>query len=173
MAAVEHLISGGHRRIAFLGDLLAISTASDRLRGYRAALAQARLEPDDALVRTDIRDPETAAEAIDDLLDLGDPPSAVFTGQNLLTIGGVRALHRAGLEHEVALIGFDDISLADMVEPAISVVAQDPQELGRSSAELLFRRLDGDTSPSVHRVVPVTLIARGSGEILARVQTAR
>ena len=146
-AAVEHLLSVGHRRIGFLGDLLSISTASERLRGYRQALERAGIEPDATLVRTDIRDPEAAAAAVDELLDLGDPPTAVFTGQNLLTIGGLRALRRAGLEREVALIGFDDVSLADMVDPAISVVAQDPQELGRAAAELLFRRLDGDTSP--------------------------
>ena len=57
------------------------------------------------------------------------------------------------------------VSLADMVEPAISVVAQDPQALGRAAAELLFRRLDGEAGAAVHRVIPVTLIARGSGEI--------
>ena len=173
VAAVEHLLSVGHRRIGFLGDLLSISTASERLRGYRQALERAGIDPDATLVRTDIRDPETAAAAVDELLGLADPPTAVFTGQNLLTIGGLRALRRAGLEREVALIGFDDVPLADMVDPAISVVAQDPQELGRAAAELLFRRLDGDTSPAVHHVVPVTLIARGSGEIPPRTHPAR
>ena len=64
----------------------------------------------------------------------------------------------------IALIGFDDIPLADLVDPAISVVAQDPQGIGQVAAELLFRRLDGDTSPTVHHVMPVELIARGSGE---------
>jgi LacI family transcriptional regulator len=77
----------------------------------------------------------------------------------------LRTLHVAGLQHRVALIGFDDISLADMVEPAVSVVAQDPQALGRRAAERLFQRLDGDKSPPRHDVLPVTLIARGSGEL--------
>ena len=99
------------------------------------------------------------------MLALPAPPTAFFTSQNLLTIGGVRALHRAQREYEIALIGFDDISLADMLAPAISVVAQDPQALGRAAADQLFRRLDGDTSPPVHDVLPVELIARGSGEI--------
>src|SRR5207253_1708529 len=65
----------------------------------------------------------------------------------------------------IALIGFDDIPLADLVDPPISVVAQDPQAIGRAAAELLFRRLDGDASPTVHLVMPVQLIARGSGEL--------
>lgn len=164
LEAVEHLLAHGHRRIAFLGDLLSISTADERLKGYTQALDRAGIN-DGALIRTGLRDSEAALGAVDELLALSDPPTALFTSQNLLTIGGVRALRRAGLERRIALIGFDDVALADIVEPAISVVAQDPQAMGQVAAELLFRRLDGDTSPSVHHVMPVNLIARGSGEI--------
>jgi LacI family transcriptional regulator len=163
--AVEHLLAHGHRRIAFLGDLLTISTAHDRLEGYTQALLRAGLADDAELVRTGLRNPDAAEAAVDELLALDDPPTALFTSQNLLTIGGIRALRRAGLERRIALIGFDDVPLADIVEPAISVVAQDPQRIGQAAAELLFRRLDGDTSPSVHHSLPVELIARGSGEI--------
>src|SRR5438270_4397839 len=165
IAATEHLLEHGHERIGFLGDLLTISTARDRLAGYLQALERARIARDDRLIRTDLRDPDAAAAAVDEMLSLPDPPTAVFAGQNLLTIGGVHALRNAGLQGRIALIGFDDVSLADMVEPAISVVAQDPQALGRAAAELLFRRLDGEAGAAVHRVIPVTLIARGSGEI--------
>jgi LacI family transcriptional regulator len=163
--AVEHLLAHGHRRIGFLGDLLSISTAQQRLQGYTRALERAGIANEPELIRTGIRDPEAAARAVGELLALDEPPTALFTSQNLSTIGGIRALRSAGLERRIALIGFDDVALADLLEPAVSVVAQDPQELGRSAAELLFRRLDGDTSPSVHHVVPVELIARGSGEI--------
>lgn len=164
-AATEHLLRHGHKRIGFLGDLLSISTAHERLDGYLHALARASIARDDALIRTDLRDPDAAAAAVEQMLALPNSPTAVFTGQNLLTIGGVHALRKAGLQRKVALIGFDDISLADMVDPAISVVAQDPQALGREAAELLFRRLDGDDGAAVRHVVPVELIARGSGEI--------
>jgi LacI family transcriptional regulator len=171
--AVSHLLERGHRRIGFLGDLLSISTAQERLRGYKQALAAAAGAPvDHDLIRTELRDSDAAARAIDEMLALPQPPTAFFTGQNLLTIGGVRALRGAGREREIALIGFDDISLADMVDPAISVVAQDPQAIGRAAADQLFRRLDGDTAPAVHQVIPVTLIARGSGEILPRSSAA-
>jgi LacI family transcriptional regulator len=166
--AVQHLVAHGHRRIGFLGDLLSISTAEERLRGYTQALEAAGFRLDDELIRTELRDPDAAARAIDEMLALPEPPTAFFTGQNLLTIGGVRALRQAGRERKIALIGFDDISLADMLEPAISVIAQDPQALGRAAADQLFRRLDGDASPAVHRTIPVTLIARGSGEIARR-----
>jgi LacI family transcriptional regulator len=166
LQAVRHLLERGHRRIGFLGDLLSISTAEQRLRGYTRALEDAGVVVDPVLIRTELRDPESAAAAVDEMLVLARPPSAFFTAQNLLTIGGVRALRRAGRERDVALIGFDDISLADMLDPAISVMAQDPQALGRAAADQLFRRLDGDTATAVHVVIPVSLIARGSGEIL-------
>jgi LacI family transcriptional regulator len=164
-AAVEHLLARGHRRIAFLGDLPSIWTADQRLRGYTEAVARAGIHYDDALVRPGLRGPEAAVRAVDELLALPDPPTAIFTSQNLLTIGGIRALRNAGLQHQIALIGFDDLALGDIVEPAVSVVAQDPQAIGRAAAELLFRRMEGDGSPSVHHVVPVRLLARGSGEI--------
>jgi LacI family transcriptional regulator len=164
-AATEHLLAHRHRRIGFLGDLLTIATANERLRGYLRALERARIDRDEKLVRTDLRDPDAAAAAVEEMLSLEDPPTALFTGQNLLTIGGVRALRRARREREIALIGFDDVSLADMVDPAISVVAQDPQGLGRTAADLLFRRLDGEEMDAVQRVIPVKLVARGSGEI--------
>jgi LacI family transcriptional regulator, galactose operon repressor len=168
MRAVGHLLERGHRRIGFLGDLLSISTAQERLRGHKRALESFGVGVDEQLIRTGLRHSEAAAQAVDEMLALPEPPSAFFAGQNLLTVGGVRALRRAGLEREVALIGFDDISLADMLDPAISVVAQDPQALGRAAADQLFRRLDGDAAPAVHQVVPVTLVVRGSGEIRPR-----
>jgi LacI family transcriptional regulator len=164
-AAVEHLIASGHRRVAFLGDLPSIWTADERLRGYTQAIAKAQIHYDETLIRTGLRDSDAARHAVGELLALPDPPTAIFTSQNLLTIGGIRALRSAGLQHRIALIGFDDIPLGDVVEPAVSVVAQDPQAIGRAAAELLFRRMEGDTSPAVHHVVPVQLIARGSGEI--------
>jgi LacI family transcriptional regulator len=163
--AVRHLLEHGHRRVGFLGDLLSISTAEARLRGYAHALETAGIAPEDGLIRTELRHPEAAAVAIGEMLALPEPPTAFFTAQNLLTIGGVRALRRAGREREVALIGFDDIPLGDLLDPEVSVVAQDPQAMGRAAADRLFQRLDGDTGPAVHEVIPVTLIARGSGEI--------
>jgi LacI family transcriptional regulator len=162
------LLAHGHRRIGFLCDLLSISTAEDRLRGYTQALAAVGVPAEDGLIRTGLRDPDAAGRAIDEMLESREPPTAFFTGQNLLTVGGIRALHEKGREREIALIGFDDISLADMLNPAVSVVAQNPQEIGRTAADQLFRRLDGDTAPALHRTVPVTLIARGSGEIRLR-----
>ena len=100
-----------------------------------------------------------------ELFALADPPTALFTAQNLITTATLHTLRALDLHRSIALIGFDDFELADLLEPPVSVVAQDATALGRTAAELLFARIDGDTSPSKRIIVPTTLIERGSGEI--------
>jgi LacI family transcriptional regulator len=161
---IRHLAGQGHRRIAYLGDLHTIATAVERHRGYVEEVAAQNLEVD-GLARLDVRGTEGAEAAVAELFAMPRPPTALFTGQNLLTIGACRALRRLKLHQQVALVGFDDILLADLLEPGITVIAQDPAAMGRAAAELLFNRLDGDRSPSHHHVVETKMIVRGSGEI--------
>lgn len=161
--AVAHLLAHGHRHIAFLSDDLEVSTARERHLGYEETLRDAGVPP--GPVRTGVRSVEAAYEAVRTLFGGPDRPSALFTSQNLVSIGGIRALHDLDLQHEVAMVGFDDVFLADMLEPALTVVAQDPAEMGRTAAGLVFARLDGDEAPAVTSVVPARLIVRGSGEI--------
>ena len=163
--AVRHLLAAGHRRIAYLGDLASVYTARERHAGYVRGLETAGIPVDPAIVRYDLQDSETAEAAVAQLLASPAPPTALFTSQNLVTIGAVRALRAAGAQHEVALVGFDDVLLADMLEPAVTVVAQDPRAIGTLAAQLLFLRMDGDIAPTALHVVPTRLIARGSGEI--------
>jgi len=162
---VRHLVEHGHRRIGYLGDLHTIMTASERHRGYVEELAASRIELDESLVRLDLRGIEKAERATLEMLGGPRPPTALFAGQNLVTIGAFRALRKLRLHQRIALIGFDDILLADLLEPGITVIAQDPTAIGRTAAEILFRRLDGPRSPTEHHVVRTTMIKRGSGEI--------
>jgi LacI family transcriptional regulator len=164
---IRHLFNFGHRRIGYLGDLQTIVTAALRHQGYVEELAAQGIAVDETLVRTNVRGIERAEAAVLELLSMDAAPTALFAGQNLLTTGAYRALRRLGLHHKVALVGFDDIPLSDLLEPGITVMAQDPAAMGRAAAELLFRRIDGDRSPSVHDVIPTRLITRGSGEIPA------
>ena len=164
-AATSHLLAGGHRRIGFLGDLETIFTARERLRGYREALEANGVPFDPALVRVGLHDSAAAAAATGELLAAEDPPSALFSAQNLITIGVVERLRALGRQREVALVGFDDLTLADALEPGLTVVAQDAQRLGRATAERLFARLDGDRGAARRVVVPTTLVERGSGEL--------
>jgi DNA-binding LacI/PurR family transcriptional regulator len=114
----------------------------------------------------ELQDSGMAARAMQELLATEDPPTAVFAAQNLITLGAVAALRGQGLQHTVALVGFDDLPLADAVDPGLTVIAQDAGGLGRAAAETLFARLDGDAEPTRRVVLPTALIARGSGEIL-------
>jgi len=161
-AATAHLLRHGHRRVAFLGDRHTVYTAAERLRGYCEALG-GPAEPD--LVRLDLDTADKSRAATELLLDLHRPPTALVTGQNLVTVGALRALRARGLQHRVALVGFDDVPLADLLDPGVTVVAQQPALLGRHAATLLFDRIDGYGGASRSVVVPTRLIERGSGEL--------
>jgi LacI family transcriptional regulator len=165
MAAVEHLIAAGHGRIGFLGDRPDVFTAAERLRGYRQALAKHGLPEDLELVRHPRFRGVDAYETTRALLDGKDPPTALFTSQNLISMGAVRAIHAAGVQDSLAMVSFDDIPLADALKPGVTVVAQDPDALGRAAAELLFERLDGYDGPTRQVIIPTRLIERGSGEL--------
>jgi LacI family transcriptional regulator len=166
-AAVAHLVERGHERIALLGDRPEIHTAVERPRGYRQALADHAVPEDPGLVRQGLIAPDQARSAVLDLLRAKHPPTALFTSQNLITMGAVAVLHELGLQQRIALVGFDDIALADVVDPPLTVVAQDAAGLGRAAAEMLFARLDGDDGPSRRLELATTLIERGSGEVPA------
>lgn len=163
--ATRHLLDHGHRRIAFLGDLSGLQTMQSRRRGYIEELMRADcLVPE--LIVEGSHDPASARDAVLRLLGLDHPPTAIFSAQNLVTAGAVRALHECGREWDVALISFDDLELGDVLKPGLSTLAQDPYTIGRIAAERLFARLEGDVSPASRIVVPTRFIERGSGEIV-------
>jgi LacI family transcriptional regulator len=163
---VRHLLERGHRRILFLGDLGTISTARERHQGFERALRSVDLEVDPGLVRTDLHTSDEAERAVLDRFATPEAaPTAIFASQNLITIGAMRALRRLGRQHSVALVGLDDFPLAADLDPGITVVAQNPTEMGHRAATLLFERLEGDASSTRREVLPMQIIERGSGEI--------
>src|SRR5215213_9265801 len=103
-AATEHLIAAGHRRIGFLGDRQRIFTATERQRGYREALTAHGITYDGDLVKMELHDSALASAAAAELLALDDPPTALFSAQNLITIGTVQRLRALELHHKVALV---------------------------------------------------------------------
>lgn len=159
--AIRHLLAYGHRRIAYLDDRPWLATTRDRLRGYLRAIA-GRPGP----VVHDLRDPVAAEQATISLLCGPDPPTAILTGQHPVTVGVVRALRRLGRQRSVALVGCADFPLADLLEPAITVVTVDPVQIGRTAADALFERIDGRDDPPREISIPAILIPRGSGELV-------
>jgi LacI family transcriptional regulator len=161
--AVNHLIKRGHRRIGFVGDSPGLSTAQERLEGYRSALEAAGVPYDSDLVRLGSSAVELAESSAGQLLDLEDPVTAIFAANNRNCVGVLRAIRTSGCV--AAVVGFDDFELADLLPTPVTVVSYDPGELGRSAAELLFARLAGDSRPPQRIVIPTLLIQRGSGEV--------
>jgi LacI family transcriptional regulator, galactose operon repressor len=162
-AGVDHLLAQGHRRIGLIGDPPELFTLAERVRGYRAALAARGVDFDETLLRLGAHDVAQAEMSARALLQLPDPPTAIFAANNRVSVGALRALK--SVDAEVALVGFDDFELADMLPVPVTVVRHDPAELGRRAAELLFARLDGDGGAPQTVILRTELVVRGSGEV--------
>jgi LacI family transcriptional regulator len=164
-AAVEHLLAHGHERIALVADPDVLYTAAERYAGYRQALDAAGVPVRDDLVRLGTHDAGQAEAVVRELLALPPDrrPTALFAGNNRHAVGALRALR--GAERPVALVGFDDFELADLLAIPTTVVRHDSPRMGAQAAALAFDRLDGDEHPPRRVVVPTELIVRGSGEV--------
>jgi len=162
--AVTHLVRLGHRRIAIVGGPSDADTARERQRGYERALREARIpiQPD-LVCRGDFR--EAAGLTMTRcLVDLPDPPSAIFAVNNLTTIGMLGALRERGVEvpSAISVVGFDDIPTGELLDPPLTVVQQPTYRVGASAAELLIRRLREPTATIQEVVLTASLIVRGS-----------
>lgn len=154
--AVNHLIRLGHRRIAMVAGRPGITTTTDRVAGYRAALQEAGIAFDPRLVVSGNARAEGARAATHELLALSPRPTAIFVGNNLMTIGTLEAIDAAGLEipGDIALVGFDDVPWAEAFRPRLTAVAQPTYEVGHTAAELLISRIE---TPGEVQLEPVTL----------------
>jgi len=165
--AVTHLLDHGHRRIGFLGSREQTSSVRERRSGFDDAMRL--VDGAISTVRTHLTSIEASEAAVLELFaDKGAAPTALFAAQNLAATGAVRALHRLGLSHDIALVAFDHIEVADIVNPGITTMPQNASIVGQRAAELLLDRIAGSSAAPVRHVVPVELIARGSGEIPPR-----
>ncbi len=129
-AAVRHLLAVGHRRIGFGGGRPQLSTTRERREGYGRALAEAGLAADEALVRAADSREAGGREAARALLALPHPPTALFVGNNLMTLGALEAVHGMGLRvpDDVAVVGYDDMPWALAFNPPLTAVRQPGQE---------------------------------------------
>jgi len=161
--ATAHLLAHGHRRIAVL-VAPSYYTTGRRLRGYRRAMRDAGVGVDERLVvPLRLGTPEEAEAAMQGLVALVDPPTAVFCTTGFLAEGAIRAIGPA--TRSMALVGFDDFPLADLLPVPLTVVATDPERLAEAATELLLARIAGSTAAPVRVVLPVRMVERGSGEI--------
>lgn len=163
----RHLLNLGHRRIAFVTTVGASGftfSSHERLLGYRQALTEAGISPDDDLVvAAQAQDRRATLEAVGKLLSLREPPSAIFAEQDELAVAVISSLRRTQLDvpGRMSVLGFDDQPLAEWSD--LSTVAQLPSDIGRLAGELALRLInDPDADHKRHVILPTHVIPRAT-----------
>jgi LacI family transcriptional regulator len=162
--AMRHLLDLGHRRIAAITGPPGWVATEDRRRGYHAALAAAGILPDPALeVDADFEIPG-GREAAGYLLDLPDPPTAIFAFNDNLAIGAIEAARARGVRvpEGLSVVGFDDVEHATIVSPALTTVRQPLAEMGRTAVNLLIRLLERQRFETLRVELGTRLVVRDS-----------
>lgn len=153
----SHLLDLSHRRIALITEPTGIATLTERIRGFRLAFERRGLVLDEALIEVAEDSERPADQAMKRLFSLADPPTAVVTGNNRMTIATMESLQPSGLKvpDDVALVVFDDFPWADFFHPRLTAIAQPIHELGqRAMAMLLDRLADPGSPPRTVRLSP-------------------
>lgn len=162
--AAEHLLALGHRRVGVISGPLSSTPGRERHEGFLEALRRAGVPVDpEHVVASDFK-VEGGYTAMSRLLSTSRPPTAVFSGNNLMTIGAMRSLtdHHVPVPDQMSLLGFDDLELADLLCPPLTVIDRPTFELGSKAAEVLVRRIRDPAAPREHLVLPVELLLRRS-----------
>jgi len=161
--AVAHLAGLGHRRIATLTGPRDNTPATERTRGYRDGLAAAGLEAHDDYVVSGDYYRESGFVGTRRLLARKEPPTAVFAASDEMAVGALLAARATGLRvpDDLAVVGFDDIEVASLVDPALTTVAQDKPGFGTAAAEALLKMIETDAAPEPV-LLPTRLVVRDS-----------
>ena len=159
--ATKYLIRRGHTRIGIVLGIPGATTTEERYMGYRRALDESGIAPSAKLVVHGGYRMEKGSRPTQELLALDCPPTAIFSTNNLMTVGVLRELARSGIgvPKEVEVVSFDDLEWAELLSPPITTVAQDPYGIGHKAVELLLKRLQGESGCEEVRV-PVALRIR-------------
>jgi LacI family transcriptional regulator len=160
----RHLIELGHKKIVTISGPREVSTASDRVSGYRRAMAEAGLE-DLESIYYDTYTQTSGYELTHQALTLNPRPTAIFGTNNFISIGVLKALRNAGLRvpEDVSVVGFDDLPASMVVDPILTVAAQPAYEMGSQAAELLLKRISAEL-PEINQevILPTEIIIRRS-----------
>lgn len=162
--AVDHLAGLGHTRIAFISGNEAIEGVRERQRGYVDTLARLGLGFDAQLLVAGDLSQLKAYEAASDLLELPNPPTAIFTANDLSAFGVITAVREKGLRvpDDISVIGFDDIPMALQVHPPLTTIRQPFQQMARSAVTTLLAMMEGSETGSPRITLPAELVVRGS-----------
>ncbi len=161
---VEHLASLGHRRIGLVRGATGLSTSTERVQGYRLGLERAGLDWEPKLVASGKSVSEPATAALHQLLDLRKPPTAVVAANNAMLAGVLRAARERHLRiaEDLAVVGYDDVAWADLVDPPLTTMAQPIQEIGRTAVRMLLERIQAPGQPARTVRLPPSFVHRRS-----------
>lgn len=162
--AVDYLVSLGHRKIGYVGGLKHLSVMHEREQGYLAALQKHNLPLVPDYLRQGNNRQDGGQAAVCELLALPKPPTAILIANNLMTLGGLQAIHESGMRipDQVSLVGFDDMDWAPSLRPPLTVVAQPAYEMGETAASILLERIRDPEQPPRTVVLDTRLIVRAS-----------
>lgn len=166
--ATEHLIQLGHRRIGCITNATPAYTASiDRLTGYKLALSNNRILHDDGLVRFGDFDPQSGYRAMNGLLSVNPPPTAVFVASDVVAFGAISAIYEAGyrIPEDIALVGFDDVPMAAFVTPRLTTVHLPIYELAKKAGSVCIQLINGETPKTKSELLNTHLIVRESSGV--------
>jgi LacI family transcriptional regulator len=165
MMATEHLISLGHKKIAFIGGKEGTSTFKDRLEGYKIALENNGIKPDPELVKSYGYRKESGYNGIRSLVESSNMPTAIIAINDIVALGVIEAAEEIGLNipDDVSLIGFDDIPYASLPKIKLTTISQPKYDMGRESVNMLFDKLSQENSKQgLHKVIKPRLIIRST-----------
>lgn len=164
--AVQHLLAAGYRRIAFLSGSTAAIFNRNRLAGYRSMLAQSGMPVDETLIATCDSTKDDAFGAMSALLELPNPPDAVLCGDNVIGMGAMKAIQKKGyrIPETFGLVSFDNLPIAELVEPPMTTVVVDVFEMGAETAKLLLRLMENPNANRQASLITTTIQVRGSSK---------
>ncbi|HLZ26682.1 MAG TPA: LacI family DNA-binding transcriptional regulator [Chloroflexota bacterium] len=169
LAAVRHLIGLGHSRIGTITGPLHSAAALDRRDGYKQALVEASLAIRPELIALGDFTQDGGRLAMRALLELAEPPTAVFVASDTMASGALQAARELEVRvpEDVSLVSFDDLPIASLLVPSLTTVHQPLYDLGAAAADLLLKRLDGPEAPPEHVWLPTQLVIRQSSAAAA------
>jgi DNA-binding LacI/PurR family transcriptional regulator len=161
--AVSHLVKSGYKRIAYISGLPSIPSSRMREKGYRRALENSQLFVPE-LVKYGNSSYDSGATLCAELLDMSDPPDALFTGNNLITLGALETIHKRKkkIPEDVAIVGFDDMFWSSSLNPPLTAVRQPAYEIGKRAGELLIQRISDPKRTCIQMTLSTELIIRSS-----------
>ncbi len=162
--ATMHLIRLGHKRIGFLGGAKNLVVTADRMEGYKKALLESGVEWDERMNVSSFLLEQGGYLGMMRLLALSDRPTAILAADDVLAFGAMRAAAELGyrIPEELAIVGFNDIRLAELANPSLTSVRVFMQELGKEAGRLLIGQIEGELEAPEHKIVPTSLVIRNS-----------